>query len=214
MNRWILSLLVVWLALGAASCRSTGDDGGDNAEISAIDVADVASFNKHLAPLSDGSGYEDPCVGCIAYWAEIEDPNKLSNNPQYNWLELQRKCHEKNQCKLFDYANAWSPAVFIYKLTQGPHARWSNWRKEGKKVVCLYDHPYYAGKELCYEGPGLARLSDSLAGKVSSYRGINVERFYATGGGLKKYQGFGSMEGFNLTPEYNDKINEVIIVNQ
>lgn len=222
MRSLLLPFFVSCLALHAASCKSGGQGGRDDgSEVAAADAlssiqgvtdADRAAFNKSLQPLQEDKGWNSTCDGCMAFWALQENPNKV-NDPIYDWNALQRKCLEKGQCKnVFENTQAWSSVRFIAEIARGPSKRWATYRKEGKKLVCLYEHPYHTGAEVCYEGPGRAILPDKLKGKVSSYQIENLGRIYARGGSIEKYQPFINNEGYNLLPDYNDKIEEIIIL--
>lgn len=224
MKRPLLLALSVFFVLSTSACKTDDakSDGGSEVEaadamdalqgINGITAADRQAWSKQMMPLYQGPGYEETCVGCLAHWAVAEDPNKL-NNPTSDWLALQRKCREKGQCKTFDYVNAWSPTVLIAKTMKGPNGRWAEWKKQGKKVACFYTDAYYSGQEICYEGLGRAILPGSHAGKISSYKVLNIPAFVARNSGSQKVERFEAEQGYNLLPEYADKIAEIAILN-
>lgn len=219
MKRYFFLAFSAWIVVAAASCKSAGGGSkNDSSELAAADdtagfsAADLAAYNKILTPISEAPGYDDSCVGCLQYWITAEDPNKV-NNPQADWAALQGKCRSKGQCQAFDYVNAWSPFVLIDKVRKGPNARWATWRKENKKIVCVYSDPYFTGQEVCYAGPGRALLPDSVKGKVSAYHLENLNLVRAKGNGINRYIDFHKGDGYNLLPEFNDKLTEIFIPN-
>lgn len=166
----------------------------------------LSAAGSSQIPLYDGPGFTDTCIGCLAWWSQQEDPNKV-DDPIYDWNALQRKCRQKNQCAFFDYVNAWSPFVVIAKVVQGPTARWAEWRKAGKKVACFYVESYFSGREVCYESPVTTRLPEGLAGQVSSFRLVNLDTIGVAlnDGPIVLLQG----DGYNLINEHLDSITEV-----
>lgn len=221
MKKLFFEIFAALLVFTAASCKTKEDKPSDNeSELAAADAlqgitaADRADFNKNLQPLPENEGWKSTCDGCMLYWAGQEDPRK-TDQPIYDWNALQRKCLQKGQCKnVFENTQAWSSIRVLHDLVRiGPMKRWAEYRSAKKKVVCLYEHAYHAGAEVCYEGPGRAVLPEKMKGKVSSYQIENIEKFYATGPGLKRYESFGN-DGYNLLPEYNDKMTEIVILNR
>lgn len=180
--------------------------GGPSKSPSSVSEVSVAAAGSSKTPLYSGNGFNDTCIGCITWWASVEDPNK-TNDPIFDWNALQRKCREKNQCKFFDYVNAWSPFLAIERIVNGPAARWAEYRKAGKKAACFYEHPYFTGKEVCYDSPVTTTLPKELAGQVSSFKLINQNTITVTFKDGKKVTLDG--EGFNLIENHNDSIIEV-----
>jgi hypothetical protein len=166
----------------------------------------LSAAGSSQIPLYDGPGFTDTCIGCLAWWAQQENPNR-NDDPVYDWNALQRKCREKNQCGFFEYVNAWSPVLFIAKVAQGPTNRWAEWRKAGKKVACFYVDSYFSGREVCYESPITTRLPEGIAGQVSSFKLVNLNEIGVSlkDGPLQVLQG----DGYNLIKDHLDSITEV-----
>jgi len=201
LHRKILLASATFVMLSA--CDSPTSTSPPINEGSALNAANVGSSKK---PLYLGNGFNDTCIGCISWWALTENPNK-EDNPIYDWNALQRKCREKNQCQFFDYVNAWSPFLAIERIVNGPAARWADYRKSGKKAACFYEHPYFTGKEVCYDSPVSTTLPEGIAGKVSSFKLVNTKTVTVkfTSGNSVTLDG----DGYNLIEEHNDSIENV-----
>ncbi|MCX6128231.1 MAG: hypothetical protein NTX25_04105 [Proteobacteria bacterium] len=191
-------------AAGLSSCKTGGR--------SDLNAADTADKTIYATPFFEGKGFPDTCAGCLAHWAAIEDINK-THDAAFDWNVLQRKCRQKGQCAAFDYVNAWSVPLFLSRVVKGPPAQWSEWRKSGKKVACFFSDAYFTGDEVCYEAPAKIKLPANMAGKVSSYSVTNIKELavgWPVEGGMD-FKTFKFDDGFNLLPEFNDKITVVTL---
>jgi hypothetical protein len=125
---------------------------------------------------------DDPCLSCLctvnAFAQEVAyESLSDATHPTTEWSNRTSFCQKRNLCASFAYTQAWSPLLTAKRcVDSGLIKKWTDKSEDLIPTVCMYEHPFFGGREHCYKPGRHGALDDDLRGKVSSIRIIGSGR--------------------------------------